>query len=366
MDVVRKADQGTGTTSRGVVREFLTNSRQHPQGIKVRLVDGTIGRVQRVLLPGETGGSGSNPGGGGERGSGGGEVTRPSSRAPGRNDAPTEDGCAPNVGLPGGVGEVRPTAEGGSSDGGGGDIKTVYLSNVPKVLNKSDVLWLVEEIPGVRRSGLRLPKRGGKNMGYAFIQCDDAAAAAAVIETLDGMELEGRKLVAAPAKEETRDEKKGETKRAEEKGDEKKGRRGRGKSKTARGTSTKDEEEEEEEEDDAELDPIAKARAEMEAEAILELERARRAARRRMEEAEAKAREQREREAKAEARTTAMLLERRKRAEEAAAKAARERAAEEALRQEALDLGPPKVDAEWAVEMEALGAELAALRSRVE
>ena len=38
-------------------------------------------------------------------------------------------------------------------------------------------------------------------MGYSFIKCDDAAAAEAVIATLNGMELEGKKLVAEPAKE---------------------------------------------------------------------------------------------------------------------------------------------------------------------
>lgn len=32
----------------------------------------------------------------------------------------------------------------------------------------------------------RLPKRGGKNMGYSFIKCDDATAAEAVISTLNG------------------------------------------------------------------------------------------------------------------------------------------------------------------------------------
>ena len=67
-----------------------------------------------------------------------------------------------------------------------------------------------------------------------------------------------------------------------------------------------------------------------------------------------------------EARTTAMLLERRRKAEEAAAAAAREREREEALRREALDLGPIAVDPEWESELRALGEELAALRSQVE
>lgn len=66
------------------------------------------------------------------------------------------------------------------------------------------------------------------------------------------------------------------------------------------------------------------------------------------------------------ARTTAMLAERQKRAEAAAAAAAREREREEALRVEALALGPIAVDPAWEVEVAQLGEELAALRSKVE
>jgi uncharacterized repeat protein (TIGR03833 family) len=47
--VVLKADQATGKLTRGVVREILTHSRQHPHGIKVRLQDGQVGRVKEVV-----------------------------------------------------------------------------------------------------------------------------------------------------------------------------------------------------------------------------------------------------------------------------------------------------------------------------
>ena len=43
--IVLKKDQRTGTTTRGVVKDILTNSNFHPHGIKVRLTDGQIGRV---------------------------------------------------------------------------------------------------------------------------------------------------------------------------------------------------------------------------------------------------------------------------------------------------------------------------------
>jgi uncharacterized repeat protein (TIGR03833 family) len=45
VDVVRKQDQRTGKKTRGIVAEVLTNSATHPHGIKVRLRDGTVGRV---------------------------------------------------------------------------------------------------------------------------------------------------------------------------------------------------------------------------------------------------------------------------------------------------------------------------------
>jgi uncharacterized repeat protein (TIGR03833 family) len=47
VDVVLKKDQGTGRTVKGVISEVLTRG-DHPRGIKVRLMDGQVGRVQKV------------------------------------------------------------------------------------------------------------------------------------------------------------------------------------------------------------------------------------------------------------------------------------------------------------------------------
>ena len=47
--IVQKQHQRTGTRTIGVVKDILTSSATHPHGIKVRLVDGTIGRVQEIL-----------------------------------------------------------------------------------------------------------------------------------------------------------------------------------------------------------------------------------------------------------------------------------------------------------------------------
>jgi len=48
VEVVRKQDQRTGKRTRGIVAEILTSSASHPHGIKVRLKDGTVGRVVGV------------------------------------------------------------------------------------------------------------------------------------------------------------------------------------------------------------------------------------------------------------------------------------------------------------------------------
>lgn len=47
--VVLKQDQRTGRKTVGTVKDLLTNSNFHPHGIKVRLTDGQVGRVQEIL-----------------------------------------------------------------------------------------------------------------------------------------------------------------------------------------------------------------------------------------------------------------------------------------------------------------------------
>lgn len=47
VSIVLKADQATGREVQGVVQDLLTRG-DHPRGIKVRLQDGRIGRVQRM------------------------------------------------------------------------------------------------------------------------------------------------------------------------------------------------------------------------------------------------------------------------------------------------------------------------------
>ena len=47
--IVLKEDQRTETLTEGIVRNILTKSSSHPHGIKVRLEDGQVGRVKKVL-----------------------------------------------------------------------------------------------------------------------------------------------------------------------------------------------------------------------------------------------------------------------------------------------------------------------------
>ncbi|XMB66949.1 YwbE family protein [Mycoplasmatota bacterium zrk1] len=46
--VVKKQDQRSGKLTEGVVAKILTNSSNHPHGIKVMLNNGIVGRVKEI------------------------------------------------------------------------------------------------------------------------------------------------------------------------------------------------------------------------------------------------------------------------------------------------------------------------------
>ena len=48
VSVVEKHNQRSGKTTKGRVKDILTNSATHPHGIKVRLESGKIGRVAKI------------------------------------------------------------------------------------------------------------------------------------------------------------------------------------------------------------------------------------------------------------------------------------------------------------------------------
>ena len=47
--VVQKQDQRTGKLTEGVIAKLLTNSAQHPHGIKVMLTSKIVGRVKEII-----------------------------------------------------------------------------------------------------------------------------------------------------------------------------------------------------------------------------------------------------------------------------------------------------------------------------
>lgn len=47
--IILKQDQRTGKLTRGVVKDILTKSSNHPHGIKVRLEGGAVGRVKEIV-----------------------------------------------------------------------------------------------------------------------------------------------------------------------------------------------------------------------------------------------------------------------------------------------------------------------------
>lgn len=46
--IVLKKDQATGKLTEGIVKDILTSSATHSRGIKVRLMDGQVGRVKEI------------------------------------------------------------------------------------------------------------------------------------------------------------------------------------------------------------------------------------------------------------------------------------------------------------------------------
>ena len=49
VNIVLKKDQRTNNLTEGYVSRILTNSTNHPHGIKVMLEDGQVGRVKEIL-----------------------------------------------------------------------------------------------------------------------------------------------------------------------------------------------------------------------------------------------------------------------------------------------------------------------------
>ncbi len=48
VSIVQKHHQRSGELTDGIVQDLLTNSANHPHGIKVRLESGIVGRVKQI------------------------------------------------------------------------------------------------------------------------------------------------------------------------------------------------------------------------------------------------------------------------------------------------------------------------------
>lgn len=48
--IIEKEHYGTRNYTQGIVAEILSPGNTHPRGIKVRLTDGTVGRVQWKMV----------------------------------------------------------------------------------------------------------------------------------------------------------------------------------------------------------------------------------------------------------------------------------------------------------------------------
>jgi uncharacterized repeat protein (TIGR03833 family) len=49
VEIILKKDQSSGELTNGIVKAVLTSALQHSRGIKVKLDDGQVGRVQKIL-----------------------------------------------------------------------------------------------------------------------------------------------------------------------------------------------------------------------------------------------------------------------------------------------------------------------------
>lgn len=49
VEIIQKQNQHSGKLTKGVVKKILTNSANHPHGIKVMLENGIVGRVKNIL-----------------------------------------------------------------------------------------------------------------------------------------------------------------------------------------------------------------------------------------------------------------------------------------------------------------------------
>ena len=363
--IVLKEDQGTDAIVYGKISDFLTNSKRHPRGIKVRLEDGSIGRVCEI------------GGGGGEK--------EEEKEASGVAHAKKECSSDESEDIDDDDDEEEETETEEQSN-------VVYVRGLPK--NEEDIEKVKEAIlvmvlnndnnnSGIGKDDIvsvKIPKRSGTRaiQGFGFIECKDIETASNVIRELNGQSLE---IVQSKSADEEDDDSsssssssnssnnhsettamklsasfsvnKKKTTKLENDTDESK-RKGK-KSKPTKAEKERLEHEKREQQ-------IIEARKAMEEDALKLLERQRREKERKEKEIQAKLeKEEVARQAK-EKRTMELLLKRKEAQDRNRAKVQAEQERLDRIDQEAKALGDIAVDESWLMEMEEIKAKISALK----
>jgi len=348
--IVLKEDQGTDVVVYGKISDFLTNSKRHPRGIKVRLEDGSIGRVREI--------------GEGEEEK---EEAVSAKKGSSENDDDEEED------------EQDEQREEQSN--------VVYVRGLPK--NKEDIEKVKEALVaiildndsnnnnrknrGVEKDDIvsvKIPKRSGTQVmqGFGFIECRDIETAMNVIRRLNGQILEivesrsaddddsivrssnnsenTKKLFAAFSVNKKKSKEDGTAYTGKKKGK---------KSKLTKVEKERLEQDEREQQ-------IIEARKAMEEDALKLLERQRREKERKEKEIQAKLeKEEIARQAK-EKRTMELLLKRKEAQDRNRAKVQAEQERLDSIDGEAKALGDITIDESWLVEIEEIKATISALK----
>ena len=353
--IVLKEDQGTDAVVYGKISDFLTNSKRHPRGIKVRLEDGSIGRVREI--------------GEGEEEK---EETVSAKKGSSENDDDASD-----------ENDDDDEEEGEQDEQREEQSNVVYVRGLPK--NKKDIEKVKEALVaiildndsnnnnrknrGVEKDDIvsvKIPKRWGKGIG--FIECRDIETAMNVIRRLNGQILEivesrsaddddsivrssnnsenTKKLFAAFSVNKKKSKEDGPADTGKKKGK---------KSKLTKVEKERLERDEREQQ-------IIEARKAMEEDALKLLERQRRERERKEKEMQAKLeKEEIARQAK-EKRTMELLLKRKEAQDRNRAKVQAEQERLDRIDGEAKALGDITIDESWLVEIEEIKATISALK----
>jgi len=79
----------------------------------------------------------------------------------------------------------------------------IYVGNLPYSANADDLRKVFSQHGAVKDVHLPTDRETGKPRGFAFVEMDDAAAAQAAIQALNGKDMGGRTLTVNEARERT-------------------------------------------------------------------------------------------------------------------------------------------------------------------